>query len=534
MSMAKRKNRQAVRGSRPAAKSGDSGLLYDGLCCLLLVAICLAVGLPRYLLNIDMSDEGFLGYGAVRVMEGQLPHRDFMSLQPPLSFYTVAAVFKLLGVSLHSMRVLGLLLYVIIILALYGITRQRSGRIVALAAALPAAFIGMPLFNFTPFAVWQGIAASMLSCLFMIRGATTGRRSLLFGAGFMAAMAAISRHDQGIYMVLASTAYMLLLQFRFKDDVPIAPARMFFVWFCGLLAPLVPLGIFWLASGAIPSMFRQLVLFPLTSYAKTSSLPLPRFNADLTTASFLLTLLFYIPPVLYLLMAAAGVLLFLRGRRKLSAAHVAFMLLVSLLFYCQALTRSDFYHLLITLSPFFITCAWAAAEMCTIVGRWIRGAAQPLAACLLAAAGLCFVAVVSPAVISKPVPSMRSLQLPRGGVMMDSGSAASLEDFTGFIENASAPNRSILCLPYCPMLYFLTARRNPTRWNYLWPGDQTPQDYLDLIGQAEKDFPAVIIISKEENMRLYAGALLEWVHVRYKLLYHSEEISVYMPPDPKS
>src|SRR6266446_3688126 len=96
----------------------------DPVCILLLISVCLAIGLPRYRVGIDWADEGFLAYGAVRVMEGQVPNRDFVSLQPPLSFYAVAAAFKLFGTSLASLRLLGLSIYVLIPLLIYAIARS--------------------------------------------------------------------------------------------------------------------------------------------------------------------------------------------------------------------------------------------------------------------------------------------------------------------------------------------------------------------------------------------------------------------------
>src|ERR1019366_6838195 len=60
-------------------------LLGDLLCVALLLLLCLSFGLARYRSGIDLADEGCLAYGAVRVMDGQMPNRDFVSLQPPLS-----------------------------------------------------------------------------------------------------------------------------------------------------------------------------------------------------------------------------------------------------------------------------------------------------------------------------------------------------------------------------------------------------------------------------------------------------------------
>src|SRR5216683_394039 len=42
-------------------------------------------------------DEGILLQGAQRILDGQVPYRDFFSFYTPGSFYFVAAVFKVFG-----------------------------------------------------------------------------------------------------------------------------------------------------------------------------------------------------------------------------------------------------------------------------------------------------------------------------------------------------------------------------------------------------------------------------------------------------
>jgi hypothetical protein len=69
----------------------------DLLCMALLISFALAIACPRWRAGIDWRDEGLLAYGAVRAMQGEIPHRDFVSLQPPLSYYTAAGLFKLCG-----------------------------------------------------------------------------------------------------------------------------------------------------------------------------------------------------------------------------------------------------------------------------------------------------------------------------------------------------------------------------------------------------------------------------------------------------
>src|SRR5688572_22171687 len=50
------------------------------------------------------ADEGYLWYGSLRVLEGELPHRDFRSYEPA-RYYWVALFLRILGRGLPAVRV---------------------------------------------------------------------------------------------------------------------------------------------------------------------------------------------------------------------------------------------------------------------------------------------------------------------------------------------------------------------------------------------------------------------------------------------
>src|SRR6266536_3284996 len=57
----------------------------DFICPAILLLIAIAIAYPRWRAGIDWRDEGLLAYGAERVVHGEIPHRDFVSLRPPAS-----------------------------------------------------------------------------------------------------------------------------------------------------------------------------------------------------------------------------------------------------------------------------------------------------------------------------------------------------------------------------------------------------------------------------------------------------------------
>ena len=531
-----RKSRTARQGQeRPAHRTG--GWAPDAICCALLLALSLTLALPRYRNGIDLGDEGFLAYGAVRVLQGQLPNRDFVSLQSPLSFYTSAAMFSLFGTSLVTLRALGLAIYLVIPLAVYGIARQRGRYVVSLAASVPAAFVGPPFFNFVPFAVWHGVAAALVAAFLAIRAASTDRAVWAVLAGLATALTLLSRQDLGVYVIAAVLSYGVLLRAIGIPEAGRRARRLLAFFATGAAIPLLLVGIGWLASGALPSVFHQLVVFPLTTYAKTSSLPMPVFQSGMTATDAVVVSMFYAPPIVYMMAAVWLVSAFIRGRAGMEEAHAAFFVVLAALFYCQALTRSDLPHLLITLGPWFVVLSWAASASTKWVVMRLGRRARPSAARLVSISvrgvplflGALLLRIVTPAVLPPTDVPLTVLKLPAGGVRVAAPDAAWIQNAVGVLQHFAPASRSVLVLPYVPMLYFLAERRNPTRWNYIWPGDQTPDEHRQLIAQARRDPPAVVLLMGEDRMKEYAGPVVDYVRSSFRLAGNVDDLSVYVP-----
>src|SRR5207248_10948834 len=147
----------------------------------------------------DWRDEGLLAYGAERVVHGEIPHRDFVSLQPPLSFYTAAAAFKLGGTSLATLRGFGLTIFLLLPVLIYFLGRKFLRPILSFAAAAPACILGLPYVYFVPLAAWQGITASIAAVLLVVLSIMTRRQWLAFSSGILAAVSLLLRHDQATY-----------------------------------------------------------------------------------------------------------------------------------------------------------------------------------------------------------------------------------------------------------------------------------------------------------------------------------------------
>jgi hypothetical protein len=117
------------------------------------------------------------------------------------------------------------------------------------------------------------------------------------------------------------------------------------------------------------------------------------------------------------------------------------------------------------------------------------------------------------------------LNLRRGGVRV--ANAPLVANFFQTLQAAVPQDRSILALPYQPMFYFLCDRRNPTRWNYLWPGDQTANDHERFIEEAERDPPAIVLLSDQGQLSGSAPTIMEYVRMHYLLTNQLGDIAIY-------
>jgi hypothetical protein len=492
----------------------------------LLLSVAVMIAWPRWRAGIDWRDEGLLAYGAVRVAAGDIPNRDFVSLQPPLSYYFCAALFKAGGTSLATLRILGLAIFVALPGLIYVIARNFIGNpIVSFAAAVPACVLGMPYVYFVPLAAWQGIAASLAAVAFFIPAALSPRRWLALPAGFLTGVSLFLRHDQALYTVVAIVVYVIALNFACADSILKRNLqRAFFLWLVGIGVIALPFMVFWWRAGALQEMFNQLVVFPFATYRQTSALPFPKLSAATSLQSGAVLALYYLPLVVQFFAGLYLVKSFVRGRFRTREAAVLFLLVWSALYYLQVLVRSDQNHLLMTLPPVFLLSAtvYSIGREKIASRRAIDLTVCSFAAILVA----CFLWILRPIALPDVSQATDTLALDRGGIRVEQ--APGITGFVKAVQGFVPPSRSILALPYQPMFYFLCDRRNPTRWNYLWPGDQTPSDHAAFVEQAERDPPAVILLSDEREVSGYAAPVLAYVERHYTRTDRVGRITIYV------
>jgi len=153
-------------------------------------------------MGVDLFDEGIRLHGAERVLNGEIPYRDFYALYGPAQFYWPALLFKVFGFQVVLLRVSAILFTALLVMVVFLLCRQSgvsvSGSLLAsVVALLPRNRSAVDLTYLDP-----AIALILLAGVIL---ATHPSRNKRVAVGVLLGTATLFRHDFGIYGIIAVT-----------------------------------------------------------------------------------------------------------------------------------------------------------------------------------------------------------------------------------------------------------------------------------------------------------------------------------------
>lgn len=300
-----------------------------------------------------------------QVLDGRVPHRDFLHLYGPGSLYALAGWYKVFGVSITAERVFGAAQLAGIVLAMMALARPW-GRWVTVAVGLMAVWLTTTAVGLTALA-WNGAVALAAASLWVLLRArrwltdeTIGDTDrpighvdrLLGGAGVLAGLALVFRPDVVVAVALSTAVAGWGLSW-------VRQRR----WLLGFVAGCTPYLVLLATAGPVAS-FRGMFLEPVFDLRDGRSLPRPPrwdgFDGALAKVASLRPgmewplpglngpqqafVWFVLLPVTALLIAGLG-LSRLRSTRRWEATVLLAVGALSLGLLPQALQRPDTTHL---------------------------------------------------------------------------------------------------------------------------------------------------------------------------------------------
>lgn len=503
--------------------------------CLLVATISSLCLVPNGFLGLNLYDEGLVVYGAQRVLEGDVPYRDFWTLYAPGQFYVLALLFKLFGPSLIVERLYSSMVCVLTSLCAYGLaTRLVPPRWAWVSALLTVASLSTLSFSYP---VAPALLCTLVSCTLLVHFLEQGKCIYLVGSGIATGATTLFRHDFGFYSFLAETFIILCFSwFAEERDAPTRRAGLQGAlpnlgWFFGaVLAVLLPVAVVLFSSTPWRTVFSDLVEFPATVYPRVRALPVPALLPDpalfleggYPPARYLLNFLgrlaLYFAPIVFLISFVALIhRLVHQSRFRTEDWLRCLLLLIGLAYLNHAKIRTDLPHVVSATVP--ATILFSSIIFGSLVGpaharsHYVRVfsascyAMLALSVCLpLLWRGQLLVTWLAPRA------DLVALNLPRArGIYVHRDLADALEDGIRCVQEIVPAQADIFVgkgrhdrmVGNDILLYFLAERRCPTRYHELHPGlADTREAQQEIIKALKVHDVRCVVIEDDEHAPL--------------------------------
>jgi len=455
---------------------------------------CLAYLLVfRRFTNME-PDEGIVLQGATRILDGQIPYRDFFSFYTPGSFYLVAALFRLFGnsflVARSSLAVAGAVCSVIT----YLLCRRVCSRGISVLAAVLATMTGAAF----RFLVLHNCYSTLFACLTLyaaLRFVETSSTRWGFTASSLVAITFLFEQSKGGGLAVGLFVGFLLL----GKPASSRPFDLISV-LVGLAWPfLLTFGYFAL-HGALSPMIQDW-LWPLHHYTAANRVAYGWqnwsdhtrdviFRSGPAAARIAKTIAIspvFVIPVLPLLGCACLVYWAVRIRREDGASAEAryFIVVASAtlgLLLSIVIVRADILHFIYLVPLWYVVLGWVLGA--PIESRALLRVRPALVFYVAIAFGM-----LGFAVLLATTGAHQTLQTVRGEII-----TGELDTVVPYLQTHTKAGDEFLVYPYLPLYNYLTGTRSPSRYDYFQPGMNTREQAADIIHSLEwKHVNAVLI-----------------------------------------
>ncbi len=462
----------------------------NNLIIYLLTLITLVYYFPIINLPMSVMDEPFLLVGAERILNGQIPHKDFSSEYPVGQLYTLAALFKVFGISSITERVYDLLTKSFLSLSIFIIIRLLSSNILALAGwAMSLVWIQ---YSTSPaYPAYQSLLFIYISCYWLFLHIKEQNNHYIVLSAIFIAIATLFRHDFGGYAAIAITTVMISRSItKVQSWVP----TVLFIG-SGIMAGL-PVIIYLIMNSGIEPIINDLILIPI-AMRENQALPYPSLSRW--------NLPFYVFPLVLLIGFITSIILIICKRDATRAYAILFISLIGILCLNQVKMRSDKIHLLpsaltaILLAPVLLH----SLSIERLLSKWQNRVVYAL-----------FV-IVFGVTLSKPVEAIFSILLNTNGYIVKNVNpeierakhlkiSADLKDTVAYIKNNTSNIENIYVgvknhdqfAISDVIVYFLAERNCASRYHVLNPGVQTTIEVQkEMIKEFKSNPPKLIVLA---------------------------------------
>lgn len=233
-------------------------------------------------LRPTIYDEGLMLTGAMRVLAGQIPHRDFYAIYGPAQFYLLAGLFKVFGMSVLVERLFDLAVKATLVASVYTVLRPYCTRAVTLAACAAVVLWLFALHELSGPPIIAVALLSLVSTARMVRviEAGTMRRSLL-GMGALAGVCALFRYDVGLALLVFQASFMAIAMLGRGGGARKAiggSLALLWPYLLGFVSLTLPALAYYLWRAPFGAFLHDIVIYPGLHYHRGRNLPFPKIR----------------------------------------------------------------------------------------------------------------------------------------------------------------------------------------------------------------------------------------------------------------
>lgn len=462
-------------------------------------------------------DEGISLYAGVRVLEGQVPYRDFFHITTPGAAFLLALIFRIFGAHLLSARLLVSLALLFLLVALYKLGRNflMGPYVMSFALILVAGLTVIPDFGFSTHRI--AVLLSLLGITAIGNG--LGKAGYFF-AGCLTASSFLVNQNIGLFSAVA-TGIIALTHGWFaplegprktdpsfpKKDRPGNFVGFTSVYLTGVGLTLLPLLFYLLLKGAFYEFVYDTLTWTLSRYVGFNVYPYYSFESEfiiysinrlsaaglplreIVLSAFYITA-GYLPYVIYPVFLLSS---FFRRHWRLWCISMT-----GLGLFLSNWNRPDYVHIIQTIPPLFLLSPYLLVSLWRQLRKKSLFTALPfsLLGIFLFLTFIEIMLLVLTASISPKYP----VKTERGIVYMKSAKDAVVMDgLISYVTKTTKPGNRIFVYHWSPVLYYLCNRDNPTSFDTYKPMYNTPH-HLDLVRRQLERSPPLLYI-KDDYIR---------------------------------
>jgi len=426
--------------------------LYLGIFSFLVVAMLFAWQGNK---EFSLWDEGYLWYGAQRVMLGEVPIRDFMAYDPG-RYYWAAAIMSVLGSNgIMALRgAIAVFQAMGLFVGLWLIARQAKGRDLPYLLLATITFVMWMYPRHKLFDI--SLSIFLIYILSFLIENPTGRRYFL--TGVVVGSVAVFGRNHGVYGALGSIISIVWLNRGRKAGPGLCKGLL--LWASGVALGFMPILLMALLMPGFASAFWESIRFIFEIKATNLPLPVPwPWHTHMASASMGEAIRHVLIGLFFMAILAFSALsicwMFWQGKyqEKPVPAEMAAASFLSLPYAQYAFSRADVNHLAQGIFPFLIGCLVFASLRSPKV-KW------PFAASL-AAASLWVMFVLQPEWLCRNGQQCVHVEISGNNLEVSRETASDITLLRRLANEYASNGQSFITAPFWPGAYALLDRKAP-------------------------------------------------------------------------